>query len=170
MSRELEPAVASSNVGFVLMRDVCIQIEMALRSARAREACGFLLGQPGEVEHRVVRLVTVRNVAEEVRAFAVSSHDRERVLQFAQDEGLAPLALFHTHLSPSAGLSEKDRAGLRSSDLHWCVAARAPVDSAGACGDFALRFYDRHTARELSWRDELLPTGRSETAGADAGS
>ena len=58
-------------------------------------------------------------------AFAIPDYEARRAQAWAKDHGLLILALFHSHPSGEAQLSEGDRAALRYCALPWVFVSRS---------------------------------------------
>jgi proteasome lid subunit RPN8/RPN11 len=102
------------------------KLKAAHDAALPCEACGFLLGTNEGSACHVVDLALPNSAAGSRDGFELADHEIARVTAHAADRGLAIVAIFHSHPSGYAALSERDMAAIRYSQWPWVLVTRQP--------------------------------------------
>ena len=97
------------------------ELRAAYEAAYPRECCGVFLGSSDGAHVSVERVVSTLNAAGMAGGFAIPDDEMRRVRRVAARLGLAIVAVFHSHPSGCAELSNTDRAALRHSEWPWVV-------------------------------------------------
>ena len=117
---------------------IFLELVLAYETAYPRECCGFLVGFRHTSGLVVQRILPTLNVVNVVGGFAaIPDIEISRVRLLAEEAGLAIVALFHSHPSGSAELSDGDLAALRYSEWPWVIVTKSSVT-----GDLLLAFYE----------------------------
>jgi proteasome lid subunit RPN8/RPN11 len=98
------------------------RLKRAYSGALPHETCGLLLGyHHGLHHHHAVDVVLPAGAAGSRDGFELCDHEIVRMTAHAVDRGLAIVALFHSHPSQHADLSEADLAAIRYSQWPWLL-------------------------------------------------
>ncbi len=101
------------------------KISNACDFAMPHEACGFLLGYADGADSCVIDLALPASAAGSFDAFELSDREVSRVAAHAADRALDIVAIFHSHPSGHAWLSDVDLASIRFSEWPWVLATRS---------------------------------------------
>lgn len=118
----------------------------ACNAALPFEACGFILGRNDAAIRHAVDIALPSGAAGSLDGFELADHEIARVTAYAADRGLEIVAIFHSHPSGSAALSERDMAAIRDSQWPWVLITRRPPD------DIRILAFAAGTARPIDVR------------------
>jgi [CysO sulfur-carrier protein]-S-L-cysteine hydrolase len=97
-----------------------------VRQQAPLEACGLLLGRPGEV----VRAWPARNARASPTCYQIEPEDHFAAIREARRLGLEVIGAFHSHPATAAEPSDTDRAEAFGGFV-WVIASLAPGVSVG---------------------------------------
>ncbi len=83
------------------------------------EACGLLLGQPGDDE--IVEFVPTHNLAASARVYTVDPRDHLRIEREAEDRGLEVVGVMHSHTHSEPYPSPTDVAQAPDPNWHYVI-------------------------------------------------
>lgn len=83
------------------------------------EACGLLLGQPGDDE--IVEFVPTQNLAASARVYTVDPRDHLRIEREAEDRGLEVVGVMHSHTHSEPYPSPTDVAQAPDPNWHYVI-------------------------------------------------
>lgn len=87
------------------------------------EACGLLIGSPGDA--RVDRFVPITNADQSSRVYTLESREYLRAARQADDEGLDIVGVVHSHTHTLAYPSPTDVDRAQVPDWHWAIVSLA---------------------------------------------
>ncbi|MBO8174355.1 MAG: M67 family metallopeptidase [Thermococcus sp.] len=96
------------------------------------EICGFLLGKQKDGDVIVEEVIFTKNKLNSSTAFEIDPLEIVKVLDYADEKGLEPVGIFHSHLCGPIP-SERDIKGMKLWRNVWLI-----VDNKGNYGAFIL--------------------------------
>jgi [CysO sulfur-carrier protein]-S-L-cysteine hydrolase len=116
------PRLASADV-LQLTRGTWLDILAEAWRVYPLEACGLLIGRPGD--RRVERFVAVTNADQSSRVYTLESREYLRAARTADDEGLDIVGVVHSHTHTAAYPSPTDVEKAQVPDWHWAIVSLA---------------------------------------------
>jgi proteasome lid subunit RPN8/RPN11 len=121
----------------VLPADIARALPRLAAAALPREACGLLIGRPGEDAVSVTGLAPSRNLAEAEDAFEIDTGLQLALQRRLRGSAEAVVGVWHSHPDGTPTPSARDATGAWEAGLAWLITAREATTAWRALGDGA---------------------------------
>lgn len=121
----------------VLPADIARALPRLAAAALPREACGLLVGRPGDRGVTVTGLAPSRNLADGNDAFEIDTALQLTLQKRLRASAEAVVGVWHTHPDGTATPSARDAAGAWDAGLAWLITSGEETTAWRALGDGA---------------------------------